>query len=270
MHAYLKHRFRGNASLQAPPPRGCGVGLFIGLLITLAHLSGCAYITSNAPQPEAPEAHSEAVAEPLSNSRRDSAAVQDLLALAQEALAAQRLTTPSATSAFTYFSRILDLAPGHPLARAGLEQIVEQYIAWALTAIAERRYSDATRFLERAALIHPKSPDIAATAEQLREKRQQAVMTEVVPTWVKEAHKSNQSNPNMNELVSDYFLQISNKIDDLNAKVTLFSRSDAEGRWLYQQLNQGTKTRLRASLRIDRPTRIELHFLPEERILSAQ
>ena len=52
-------------------------------------------------------------------------------------------------------------------------------------------------------------------------------------------------------------------IDYLSAKATIYSKTDREGRWIYQQINAHTVQRLRATLKIDTPSRIELHFKPQ-------
>ena len=49
-------------------------------------------------------------------------------------------------------------------------------------------------------------------------------------------------------------------VETLNAKIAIYSANDAEGRWLYQQLNANTVNRLRGTLKIDTPSRIEMHF----------
>ena len=60
--------------------------------------------------------------------------------------------------------------------------------------------------------------------------------------------------------MNTYLRNLAQKIESLTAKIVIYSFNDAEGRWLYQQLNANTVHRLRGTLKIDRPSRIEMHF----------
>ena len=187
---------------------------------------------------------------------------QPLLDLADHALKRQRLTEPKATSALTYFSLILKEDSGHQAAQAGLLAIIDQYLEWALRAIEDANYADANSFLERAARVNPKSPEIAAMANRLHRKREEGSLIEILPSWIISAQNSASQHANEQEQkqVSTYFQDLAQKVESLAARVSIYSRDDAQGRWLYQQLNAGTPTRLRGTLKIDTPSRIEMHF----------
>jgi len=185
---------------------------------------------------------------------------QGLLDLADHALKRQHLTQPEATSALTYFNLILISDPDHQAARAGLKTIIDQYLEWALRAIEAANYAKANQFLERAARVNPKSSDIAAMADRLRRKREEGRLTEILPPWLLSARNAPVQSLADQTQVSAYLRDLAQTIEALNAKVAIYSHDDAEGRWLYQQLNANTRSRLRGTLKIDTPSRIEMHF----------
>ena len=237
----------------------------ITVMIILLGLQNCTNLPVASPAANAPQA--PPAPEPPRQTVTDAASTA-LIQLGQNALASQRLTTPLENSAYTYFTEALQITPDHPLATEGLVQIVDQYLTWSLEAIASGRYQEANRFLERAAFVQPKSADVAAAAEQLKLKRQQNVVTEILPTWVLEHGKSTNPTPLPDQAVSQYFATLAARIDQVKANIIIYSHSDAEGRWLYQNVNRKTTQRLRANLKIDTPSRIELHFLPNQHTLD--
>jgi hypothetical protein len=185
---------------------------------------------------------------------------QGLLDLADHALKRRHLTEPKATSALTYFNLILIEDRNHQAAKAGLVAIIDQYLEWALRAIEAANYAEANSFLERAARVNPKSSEIAAMADRLRRKREEGSFIEILPSWVISARNAPSQSPKEQAQVSAYFHEVAQKIESLKAKVSIYSRGDAEGRWLYQQLNANTPERLRGTLKSDNPSRIEMHF----------
>ncbi len=185
---------------------------------------------------------------------------QGLLDLADHALKRQHLTQPEATSALTYFNLILNTDPDHQAARAGLKSIIDQYLEWALRAIEAAHYAKANQYLERAARVNPKSSEIAAVADRLRRKREEGLHTEIFPDWLLTDRNAAVQSPEKTAQTSAYLRALARRIETLGAKVTIYSHNDAEGRWLYQQLNANTTDRLRGTLKIDAPSRIEMHF----------
>lgn len=235
----------------------------LATIILTLHISSCTMITPSASDDEA-----EPAAIPLSDPvpTLDQKTELDLiLKQAEAAFDANALTTPSDTSALHYYRELLALRPNHPAALEGLNNIVDRYIAWALVAIDQGNFAKAHQFLERAATVNPKSPSIAAASEQIRRKREQATSIEIIPDWLIVGRDTdmNEDDTHNAKIVSTYFSDIANKIDYLSAKATIYSKTDREGRWIYQQINAHTVQRLRATLKIDTPSRIELHFKPQ-------
>lgn len=194
---------------------------------------------------------------------------QPLLDLADHALKRQHFTQPAATSALTYFNLILITDSEHQAAKAGLKTIIDQYLEWALRAIEAANYAEANQFLERAARVDPKSSDITAMADRLRRKREEGRLTEIVPAWLLAARSETLQSTAENAHVNTYLRNLAQKIESLDAKITIYSANDAEGRWLYRKLNADTVNRLRGTLKIDSPSRIEMHFASNPSTLPA-
>lgn len=80
---------------------------------------------------------------------------QDLLERAETAFEDGRLAGPDDSSAFALYSAVLQAAPGHPDAVAGLERITEHYLADARRALADDDPRAASEFLEIARRVMP-------------------------------------------------------------------------------------------------------------------
>ncbi len=76
--------------------------------------------------------------------------IEQHMAVAEQHLAALRLSTPPGENALEHFQAVLSLAPDHPGARQGLEQIAIRY-GWLIDkAIKEREFPLAHVYLDRA------------------------------------------------------------------------------------------------------------------------
>jgi type II secretory pathway predicted ATPase ExeA len=87
----------------------------------------------------------EAVAPVVSPAER----IAGLLARGEEALGDDRLLFPEKRSAYRYYQQVLSLEPGNAAARAGLQRIVDRYIALATDAIQHKQPIQANRFIAR-------------------------------------------------------------------------------------------------------------------------
>lgn len=75
--------------------------------------------------------------------------VQELLGLAGEAMARDRLMTPRDLSAWHYFQEVFLLDPGNPAATEGLRQITGRYAELATLVLERRQYDRARAFVDR-------------------------------------------------------------------------------------------------------------------------
>ncbi len=96
-----------------------------------------------------------------------------------EALQANRLTTPLDDSAYTHFSKVLELAPRHAAASAGIERIADGYLV--LASKAQRKGKDRlTRvYLERGLKVRKDHAGLLALRAEL-ESAEEIAVTELV------------------------------------------------------------------------------------------
>lgn len=83
--------------------------------------------------------------------------VDQFLVLANQALMADRLTTPVTKSAYLYYHQVLLVQPQNVVALKGLEKITERYIIMARKALSLSSSKQARHWLEKALEVTPNS-----------------------------------------------------------------------------------------------------------------
>jgi hypothetical protein len=186
----------------------------------------------------------------------DPAVVADLLEAAAAAFEKDRLLTPPDDNAVEYLHRLAELDPTNADAATLRDRIVERHLE-AATLDAERGYFHRARaMLDRARIVQPDHPAITQ-------------VTEVVETL---AQARRIRIPLDRAAVSGHTEQASARLRNIgaraklpNTRVTIVARSDAEGRWMYQQMRQAPgERRIIAELTIGSPPSVELIELPCE------
>ena len=195
--------------------------------------------------------------------RAPSIEIQRLLMLAEKAMQRDALTEPESDNALMHYRAVLAIDPVNEDAKEGIHQIVEQYLEWALSEIDSMSFAKASLWLERAALANPKAPSIFAVAERLELKRRLVRRTIVLPGWVTSSSLLPNHDDALMRAVESFFADIAESVQQHQAKLIIYALSDEEGRWIYQSVNQQMTERLRATLQIDTPARIDLVFTSE-------
>lgn len=98
------------------------------------------------------------------------ARVAQLLGLADQALADNRLTMPAGKSAWHYYREVLALDPENTRAAAGFGAIAARYAELAERQIEERQYAKAEQFIERGLEVEPDDERLLALREEARVK----------------------------------------------------------------------------------------------------
>jgi type II secretory pathway predicted ATPase ExeA len=110
----------------------------------------------------------ESVAEP--GTQRASAKQQhidDLMVSAERALRDYHLTVPPVNSAFSYYRQVLELAPQHPDARAGMQRIASRYARLIERALAADEIGRARRYIERGLRVDPGNRELLALRQDV-------------------------------------------------------------------------------------------------------
>lgn len=174
-----------------------------------------------------------------------------LLDEASAAFADNRLTTPVEDSAYTIYLQVLSLDPTHAGAEQGIADIVERYLEWAISNAADYNIRRAVDYLGRARSVAPEHPNIAAVAAMLEErKRAHTKFHPLEPTGLRS--RSGQALATLQSIGAE--------IGATGASAVIVARSDAEGRWMYQQLNDMAETRVRAELRFGEQPGVRLIY----------
>lgn len=151
-----------------------------------------------------------------------------------------RLTTPVDDNAYYRYLRILTLDPGNEKAEEGIANIVEKYLKWSMDKAEQGQFRAAITWLNKARSVDHTHPNIEAVETFIDEQRSSSQMTyrlsaaavdQKAPRVIQELH------------------EIGREIAQQNARVIIVGRSDAEGRWIYQQLNDASPDRVRAEFK---------------------
>ena len=180
----------------------------------------------------------------------DSNEVTQLLMQASAAVSREQFIYPARGSAMSLYHEVLTLEPGNGEALQGLETLVEHYLSEASVAIAEQRYTRAHGALSRARMIDRSNPNIEPIAAELR-LLEEAERIRTVLDWRLVAERSNQLAPVLQKAGRQA------RQDGCRAIISV--GSDAEGRWVYQQMsNAPGDRRIRAQIRIASPSAVEV------------
>ena len=98
--------------------------------------------------------------------------VARLLVAAEANLKAMRLTSPEWNNAWGNYQRILELAPAHPDAIAGMEQVIESYMTLFDAAVDEEGFDKASDYLATIRDLYPDYPALADGAGRLEAAKQ--------------------------------------------------------------------------------------------------
>jgi tetratricopeptide (TPR) repeat protein len=180
-----------------------------------------------------------------------------LLEQGDEAFAAGRLLTPIDDCAYDYYRAALRVAPNHPAALHGLGRIADRYLSLAEQAAQRGQFATAQSMLERARIADPNRPGIADTAAMIgRRERADTHHVGLDPAQLAQRAAA----------LAERLRQLGSQAKTGNAWVVIRAGSDADGRWIYQQLARGKgETRIRAELTIGAPPAVDLlHFKEDE------
>ncbi len=176
--------------------------------------------------------------------------VDELLEQAELALKNDLLAYPEAGSALVLFNEVLALDESNAFAKRGLERIVERYLELAQRAAQRQQFARSRSMLARARLVDPEHPAIEPVTSQVQ----------LLANARRERLKIDKSLLRArSETLLRPLANLGEKARAEGCRTTITARSDAEGRWLYQQLNHAPgERRIRALLQIGSPPQIEV------------
>lgn len=231
-------------------------GWMLGGMLGLSLLVGC---SSPAPTPVSTQTPAPAVdAKPDPTLTREQR-LERWLDEGDQALSADRLLSPLGDNAHDRYRAVLIYDPDNTRAISGLQAIALRYLDLARSAAARSALSQAQGYLDLAASVDPGNPLVAEFSEKVSNQR--ARLQNASP--LAQDGKVVQLNGELlrqrsDELAAD-LQQLARKVKDTGEFLLIVARTDAEGRWIYQQMRDGTPDYLlRGDIHLGSPPRIEL------------
>ena len=168
--AWRRHEEGVQDARSAPPPprpRRAQWGLIAAVVLAVAApLSWLALRGSSAPAPASGTAAAVG----------DDAALEDLLARADKALASDHLVAPPEGNAAALYREALHRNARDPRAVAGLEQVIDRLVTDAEAQLADHHLDAAQQLADAARGISPNHPRVAFLSAQIGAQRERAVL----------------------------------------------------------------------------------------------
>jgi|TARA_B100001971_G_scaffold86657_1_gene80109 hypothetical protein len=183
--------------------------------------------------------------------KKDQEQITPLLDEAYLAFEDNRLTTPLDDNAYYRYLQVLSIDPENASANQGIAEIVEKYLEWAISSAEQETFKKAIDYLNKARSVdesHPNIPSVAKLIANLR-----SINRKTYPLSI---DALNNGRPRLIEALHSIAMQA----EEHNAMVVITARNDQEGRWIYQQLNDATPRRIRATFELGRNPRIRLLY----------
>lgn len=237
-------------------------------MVLLALQAGCGGSQKPVAQPAQPSAEqlaSEHRAVLEKKRRAREASIKALLTQAEAALAKNQLTTPADNNALDRYRAVALLAPGDARAKEGIKKVAQRYCQLAYGALSSGRLNQAATWLDKAEQIEPTLVAIAPLQAQLNRARKQA---KAVPKLQEPVALSPDNDvvdlpadqlKDRSDTLVTALQDLAQKVKQDDSYVLIVARSDADGRWVYQQMKQALPGyRLRGNIELGREPKIVL------------
>lgn len=188
------------------------------------------------------------------------AAVDNLLRRAEQALQADRLASPAHDNAADRYRAVLKLDPQNAQAQTGLQLVVMRYVDLGRNALAKSRIEQADYFLARARGVG----GVPSNNSLLTDLQRHIVAAKAAKAANKAAGQQrfdldegmlSRKAPELEPILSDIAL----RVRETDESLLIVARTDAEGRWLYQQMRRAVPGyRLRGNIKIGKRPHISL------------
>ncbi len=176
--------------------------------------------------------------------------IEHLLADAEVALAAMRLTTPGHDNAYDRYQQVLAFLPDDERALTGIARVADAYFGLALAAAERRDAAAAQRLFDQGREVAPEHTSIATVEESIRRLlAEPEARLELAATDLDARHPA----------LAEQLAAWGERAKREQLLVVITAPRDELLRWIYQQMNAAPpRIRLRARSEIGRPASIEL------------
>ncbi|HOY23978.1 MAG TPA: hypothetical protein PK002_12545 [Cellvibrio sp.] len=226
----------------------------IGLLGLVGTLVAC-QSTPKQEEPIAPVVQVAPVAVELTPQQK---VVHRLLAEADYCLSRNQLLNPIADNAHDRYRSVLLMEPENERAILGLQAIALRFVDLAQTAAKRGNLSEANTMIKYAKSID----NNAVVQDAANSLRKQLVNIPVAKTYVPsegEVVLDAKMLQSKDPLLTTHLTSVAHKAKQTDQFVLIIARTDADGRWVYQQLRNAVPGYLvRGDIRIGSPARVKL------------
>jgi len=182
--------------------------------------------------------------------RAQAPSVGSLLDAAEQAERRGQLIYPAEGSAMSLYHEVLYYEPDNEHAVEGLTRLAEHYLEQAQAALDGGNLLKADTLVSQARMIFPEYPAVASLARQI-DRVENAERHRQTLDWRQVADHSSALTPTL--------LRLGDRAKSGDCRVTINVSNDAEGRWIYQQMNRSTADgRLRAEVKIASPAAVDI------------
>ncbi|SMF02250.1 hypothetical protein SAMN02745866_00182 [Alteromonadaceae bacterium Bs31] len=186
---------------------------------------------------------------------------QRLVAKAENAFRKGRLTAPAHENAYDLFHSVLLINPDNQTARSGLQAILIRFSELVRGAMASRNYGAANALLKQAQTFYPANAlllDLQKEVRALQKQYHHAVLKQ--PTddlTLQEFDIPKDLLSSDKEQLLPFINSIAQRVKATDESVMIYARTDAEGRWIYQQMKKFVPGyRIRGDIRLAKTPRI--------------
>ena len=172
--------------------------------------------------------------------------IEYLESLAIQATKDRRLTTPKNNSAFLFYRKILLLNPNHQGAIEGISNLSEIYLSWAIRSVESLEFLKAKEYIKKAEFLDPDNLNIVSVKKMVAKRSQQKTIL----------FSLNKKNIVERATSQINFEAIANYLSGSDSYVIIESPNDADGRWIYQKINEITSDRIKATFRTGRSSTV--------------
>lgn len=188
--------------------------------------------------------------------RAQEPSVASLLDAAEQAERQGRYIYPAQDSAMSLYYEVLYHEPDNGFAIEGLTRLAEHYLEQAQMALDAGNLLKADTLVSQARMIYPEYPAVAALDRQI-ERLETAERHRQTLDWRQVADR--------NSTLAPTLIRLGDRAKAGDCRVTISVSSDADGRWIYQQMNRSTGDgRLRAEVKIASPAAVDILCFRED------
>jgi hypothetical protein len=200
-----------------------------------------------------------------------SLAIEELLAKADQDLAANRLLTPVGSNAVDRYRAVLLLDKANQRAALGLRDVASRYLQLSQTYTKRKEFGKARKMVKNAIAVNGKTVATNNMSQAIRREEQKARVVvqqqKIKPSNVAANKELEQVTfvldandlKARNQAMVDQLSSLGKRVQNTKEYVSIYARNDDEGRWIYKQMRQASiGYRLRGNIKRHKTPRIVL------------